>query len=631
MKKIISALSAVLLAVSSFGTSLTASAEAAERQTPSGIAYSDIGGSINSFIKEREAGLASCAVSVFDSDGVIYNGYYGYADIENDVKADAQTVYEWGSTSKMLVWTSVMQQWERGNIDLEADIRTYLPDGFLTKLQYPDEKITMLDLMSHKAGFQESFYENQEAAPDDVYDSLEDAVKACECWQAFHVGEYTAYSNWGTALAAFIVEQTSGEDYVSYVHENIFEPLGMEHSSIDPMQKDNKWVAQKRHELKCYCRFADPKDNQDFGECRYAVQLFPVGACMSTLEDISRFGQAFVAEDCPLFENDFTRDEMFGATSFYGDTDIAKNCHGLWTNQYKVETLGHGGNTAGCTANLEFDPISGLGIAVLTNECGETAFCSGIPVMLYGHFSDREGFDSYNGTGEDISGVYYTKRTICEGASKASQYMGQVFPLSKNDDGTYSVKILGYSFMDGIEFEPVAPNQYIYKDNGREMFVYINDGVFEMGYMDNIRSSTGIMPSVSVYGFILFGLVCLLTVIIKLIVRLVRKLRKSDKRYTTADKQILSQQMIFAVSGIIFGIFLMYTAGTAGKPFVTVSCLLAAALGILSLANGVILCYNTIKGDMRTRTKIKQYIWAALCFAYTVFIATMQLYCFWKL
>ena len=631
MKKIISALSAVLIAVSSFGTSLTASAEAAERQTPSGIAYSDIGSSIDSFIKEREAGLASCAVSVFDSDGVIYNGYYGYADIENDVKADEQTVYEWGSTSKMLVWTSVMQQWERGNIDLEADIRTYLPDGFLTKLQYPDEKITMLDLMSHKAGFQESFYENQEAAPDDVYDSLEDAVRACECWQAFHVGEYTAYSNWGTALAAYIVEQTSGENYVTYVNENIFEPLGMEHSSIDPLQRDNEWVAQKRHELKCYCRFADPKDNLDFGECRYAVQLFPVGACMSTLEDISRFGQAFVAEDCPLFENDFTRDEMFGATSFYGDTDIAKNCHGLWTNQYKVETLGHGGNTAGCTAELEFDPISGLGIAVLTNECGETAFCSGIPVMLYGHFSDREGFDSYNGTGEDISGVYYTKRTICEGASKASQYMGQVFPLSKNDDGTYSVKVLGYSFMDGIEFEPVAPNQYIYKDNGREMFVYINDGVFEMGYMDNIRSSTGIMPSVSVYGFILFGLVCLLTVIIRLIVRLVRKLRKSDKRYTTADKQILSQQMIFAVSGIIYAVFLLYTAGAGGRAFVTVSCILATLLGIFSLANGGVLCYNTIKGDVKARTKLKQFIWSALCIAYAVFMLVMQTYCFWKL
>lgn len=383
MKRIISALSAFILAATSFGTGVTASAENAEKATPSGIAYSDIGSRIDSYIKEREAGLASCAVSVFDADGTVFDGYYGYADIANGITADAETVYEWGSTSKMLVWTSIMQQWERGNIELDADIRDYLPDGFLTKLQYPDEKITMINLMNHNAGFQESFYENQEAAPDDVYDTLEDAVKACECWQAFHVGEYTVYSNWSTALAAYIVEQTSGEDYVSYVHENIFEPLGMEHSSIEPQPKDNEWVAEKRPELKCYGRYEDEKYNEDYGECRYAVQLFPAGACMSTLGDLSKFGQAFVTEDCPLFENDSTRDEMFKATSYYGDTDVEKNCHGLWTEQRKVQTLGHGGNTGGCTAALEFDPISGLGIAVLTNEPGETAFCSGIPVLLY--------------------------------------------------------------------------------------------------------------------------------------------------------------------------------------------------------------------------------------------------------
>jgi hypothetical protein len=51
----------------------------------------------------------------------------------------------------------------------------------------------------------------------------------------------------------------------------------------------------------------------------------------------------------------------------------------------------------------------------------------------------------------------------------------------------------------------------------------------------------------------------------------------------------------------------------------------------VSLANGGVLCYNTFNGDVKTRTKIKQYIWAALCIAYTVFIAAMQIYCFWKL
>lgn len=629
MKKIVSAFSAIIMAFSAIGSTLTVKADSI-KTTPSGIAYEDIGSSINDFIKEREAGLASCEVSVFDRNGVIFDGYYGYADFEKNIPADEQTVYEWGSTSKMLVWTCVMQQWERGNIDLEEDIRTYLPEGFLTKLQYPEEKITMLDLMNHKAGFQESFFENQEAEPDDVYDSLEDAVKACECYQAFHVGEYTSYSNWTTALAAYIVEQTSGLDYVNYVNQNIFEPLGMEHSSIDPQQKDNEWVAQKRHELKCYCRYADPKDNEDFGECRYAVQLFPAGACISTLDDLSKFGRAFVAEVCPLFENDTTRDEMFRATSYYGDSDVAKNCHGLWTNEYKVETIGHDGNTGGCTANLQFDPVSGLGIAVLTNECGETAFCSGIPVLLYGHYTDKEEVKNFGGKVEDISGVYYCKRSICEGAASGTQYLDGVFPLSKNDDGTYSVKIFGVTVNDQIKFIPVGENQYIFADNGRELFVYVKDGVYELGFMDYVRSSTGALPTAINYGFMIFGLICLAVLFVKLITFIVRKIRKTDKIYTTTDKQITIQQMIYAASGIIYALFAMILSNTPTKAFVTVSCILAAILGIVSLANGGILWYNTKKRDVRSATKIKLHIWAFLSLAYIAFIFEMQLYCFWK-
>lgn len=83
-------------------------AETAGKQTPSGIPYADIGSSIDGFIAEREAGLASCVVSVFDADGVIHNGYYGHADIENGIPADAEAVYEWASCSKLLVWVAVM-------------------------------------------------------------------------------------------------------------------------------------------------------------------------------------------------------------------------------------------------------------------------------------------------------------------------------------------------------------------------------------------------------------------------------------------------------------------------------------------------------------------------------------------
>ena len=630
MKRFISAMAAAALAVSFFGSALTVSAAGSEKATPSGIAYSKIRSSIDSFIKEREAGLASCEVSVFDGEGVIFNGYYGFADIENKNRADAETVYEWGSTSKILVWISVMQQWERGNLDLNADVREYLPEGFLTKLQYPDEKITMLHLMSHNAGFQESYYENQQAAPDDVYDSLEDAVKSCQCYQAFHVGEYTAYSNWGNALAAYIVESTSGMDYATYVHRNIFVPLGMKHTSIDPQQKDNQWVAEKRHELMCYARCEDEKYNEDFGECRNAVQLFPAGAAMSTLEDLSKLGRAFVSEECPLFEKNSTRAKMFKATSFFGNTDTMKNCLGLWVEHRKVDTLGHGGNTDGCTANLEFDPVSGLGVAVLTNECGETAFCSGIPVLLYGHYTDRDTYRSVSGSQPDISGVYYCKRAICEGAASAAQYMGGLFPLSQNNDGSYSLKLFGLSFGEGLGFVPVGDNQYIMEDNGMEMLVTIKDGVFEMGYMDYIRSDTGSVPTVLCFGFILFGLMCTAAVLVKRIAFTVRKIRKTGKEYTAADKQIWLQQLIYGGSGVIFALYLLIV-NIANPVFTAVSAVLAAVVALVTLVNSGMLCYHTIKSDILTIKKVKQYAWVALGFAYVAFIIGMPLYRFWTL
>jgi len=86
--------------------------------------------------------------------------------------------------------------------------------------------------------------------------------------------------------------------------------------------------------------------------------------------------------------------------------------------------------------------------------------------------------------------------------------------------------------------------------------------------------------------------------------------------------------MIYAVSGTIYTLFSLIFISSPTQAFVTVSCILAAILGIISPANGGVLCYNTIKSDVRTRTKVKQYVWAALCVAYFVFIIGMQLYCF---
>ncbi len=632
MRKIIAIFVAVLMLTMSVTQNVCAATVNGETQiTPSRISYDDIGAKIDDYIKEYEAGLVSVGTCVFDETGTIYEGYYGYSDLENKIIADEETVYEWGSTSKLLVWVSVMQLKEQGKLDFETDIREYLPEGFLTKLQYEDETITMLNLMNHDAGFQESMYENQIATEDELYGSLEEAVKACECYQAYHVGEHTAYSNWGTALAAFIVERASGMSYVDYVNENIFKSLGMEHTSIGMHMEDNEWVRNQRETLKCYSRYAQEEYNVDYGVCHSWVQLYPAGAAVGTTSDLAKFAQGFVASDCPFFERNETREEMLTATSFYGDSDIAENCHGLWTEQFRVSTLGHGGNTGGCTANLQFDPESGLGIVVLTNEPGETMFCTGLVSLLFGDVRDSELVKN-NPIKEhyDISGVYAPTRTIVSGYGSATQYAFGCFFASKTDDpDVFDMPLTG-----GMQMIHIGDHMWLQtSENGANFFTYESvdtngNRQFEMMSMDMVHNNEHIYGTITYFVFSLFGIICLVVLLVKGLFYLIRKNRNKEKMVTKYDKQITLQQLIQGISGVIL-FCLISVIGSKGYAFAVFSCIMAVLLALISLVNGMILFKNTWRDkEIGSWKKAKQYIWAILMFGYVAVIIWFQLYDF---
>ena len=243
-------LSTILLSMATAFTMLCTPVQAAVNITPTGITFDSIGTEIENLAKENEGDYASFATAVFNGEEVLYSGHFGYIDRENQIVADENTVYEWGSISKMLVRVSVMQLHEQGKLDLNADIQTYLPEGFLTKLKY-DEPITMMHLMNHNAGWEETKAALEVADEADII-SLEEALKKTEPAQTFKPGEITAYSNWGAALAGYIVERVSGMDYVEYLHKNILEPLGMEQTSVSADYRDNEWVRTQREKTKAY-------------------------------------------------------------------------------------------------------------------------------------------------------------------------------------------------------------------------------------------------------------------------------------------------------------------------------------------------------------------------------------------
>ncbi len=167
------------------------------------------------------------------------------------------------------------------------------------------------------------------------------------------------------------------------------------------------------------------------------------------------------------------------------------------------------------------------------------------------------------------------------------------------------------------------------KNNGMEQFVYIEDGKFEMGYMDYLKSSTGIAPTLSCYGFIILGLGCALSLFIGLIASMIKKSRGKTRSKTFEDRQITFQKLIYAVSGIVFALFTLII-GVTNPAFLTVSAILAGVLALVSIVNGIVLVSGTVMKDASVKKKIWQFTWSAMSIGYMAFIVAMQVFAFWK-
>ena len=293
-------------------------------------------------------------------------------DKENKVKVDDDSVFEWASITKLTVWVSVMQLWEEGKIDLEADIKTYLPEGFLRNLRY-DKPITMLDLMNHQAGFDEMpLYKKGDKS------DLEEQFRDYQPIQSFEPGTTTSYSNFSTALASYIVERISGQKYADYVHEHIFEPLDMDRTAILPDLSDNAYVQEKRKEDKGY-------DDQGklLGDTPFKLWMYPVGGAVGTLGDLQKFAQALL-ERKTLFHRPETWTELYSTTSTHPGTDIVRNAHGFWASHYGVTLLGHSGNADGFSSYLYLDLKNGIGQVILTNQLYEQVYNVQMPELIFG-------------------------------------------------------------------------------------------------------------------------------------------------------------------------------------------------------------------------------------------------------
>ncbi len=174
--------------------------------------------------------IAGATISIVTDGKIQLAKGYGYANISEQVPVSpSETIFRTGSISKLFTWTAVMQLAEQGKIDLNADINTYLPD-FKIPTTFP-EPITMLNLMSHSAGFEERSTGTESVSPGQMI-SIHDYLQRYMPDRIRPAGELITYSNYGAALAGYIVEVVSGMPFEEYIESYVFKPLSMAHSTF---------------------------------------------------------------------------------------------------------------------------------------------------------------------------------------------------------------------------------------------------------------------------------------------------------------------------------------------------------------------------------------------------------------
>lgn len=321
--KIITCVLSLILIIVACGLPVYAEVENVEA-TPSRIPLSLLEETIDSYVDMNQKNTAAVSIVAIKNGENVVNKTYGFADIEQQRKADTSTVFEWGSASKLLVWTSVMQLVEQGKLDLDANIQEYLPKDFLQKLEY-DAPITLMNLMHHTAGWEDRVIDLWYSSKNDVVD-LGEALQKFEPKQIYKPGSIVAYSNYGVAMAAYIVEVQSKQPFYEYVSEHIFSPLNMNDTSIHPTQEDRPDVVLRRNEIQGYTT-----NLKLIPTSRVYMSLYPAAGAIGTAEDAARFLAGLMPgeRNTLLFKNKETLTEMLSTSLYYDGTDIPRNAHGF--------------------------------------------------------------------------------------------------------------------------------------------------------------------------------------------------------------------------------------------------------------------------------------------------------------
>ena len=340
---------------------------------------------IEQHIKEAKK-IPSISVAVAKNGEIIWEEAFGFADVEKQIEATPHTMYHLGSLGKVYTATAIMILNERGLIDLDKPVNDYLGESKIQAYEGNVGDATVRRILNHTSGlpyFWTHLYEHeldQRPSWDEVIDHYGNVVSP--------PGERYIYSNLGMGILGYVIERISGKPYAEFMKTEIFDPLGLSRTHIDPGRPyDEEYIAQK---------YAPE------GRVPYSDHICKGGGTVfASAHDLVRFGMFHLknhAEDMQPILSDQTLEDMQNSKS--ANTPYGIGWHSF--NKFGYKIVLHGGHVVGSISSLRLIPSENIAVAVVSNgeEADTPKICDWIFAELLtrynAFFKIREAFSGDN-------------------------------------------------------------------------------------------------------------------------------------------------------------------------------------------------------------------------------------------
>ena len=439
----------------------------AQAQTPMSLAA--LKDSVKKIMDKNH--IPGVMLSLVNKDSVIWVGGMGVADREKKTPVTGSTLFRVGSISKSFTALAILKLIEQKKFNLNSKLADLAPEIPFQNKWESESPVRVVNLLEHTAGFDDihpaDFTNEEGKSKTTLSQALAHKHALYARWKP---GTCMSYSNPGYAILGYLVEKYSGNKYEDYVKENIFSPVGMNHSNFD------------------YVHSEPYATGYSYGDDY--VRALPIsingnaaGAVSSCAMDMAKYVRLYLNEGLAdtarvfspglIHEMEFTHSTLAAAAGLatgYGLANYSK----MIGNDVKEVFRGHGGHIDGFISDFGYSRKWGVGYAISNNgdKSNEAFIPKILEYLLQGQASslpvpvklNRQEVDEFQGT--------YLVKTNRQQLFKVYEDLFSTSDLFVKNDTLYYQE-----FMETAEpWIPMSGNQFRKKDAMAATAILIHDG-----------------------------------------------------------------------------------------------------------------------------------------------------------